>query len=132
MIERIVENLLANAVKHTPGDARIWIRVERTDEGALIAVEDDGPGISPKERERIFQPFVQGANLRPGGAGVGLALVAKFAELHDGRAWVQERAGGGASFRVLLAFEPRPIDLLVLPPDGQPMGTDSSPDESPA
>jgi PAS domain S-box-containing protein len=129
MIERIVENLLANAVKHTPGDARIWIRVERTDEGALIAVEDDGPGISPEDRERIFQPFVQGANFRPGGAGVGLALVAKFAELHDGRAWVQERAGGGASFRVLLAFEPTPIDLLVLPPDGQPAGTDSSPDE---
>jgi hypothetical protein len=48
---------------------------------------------------------------------VGLALVAKFAELHDGRAWVQERGGGGASFRVLLAFEPRPEDLLVLPED---------------
>jgi hypothetical protein len=58
--------------------------------------------------------------------------VAKFAELHDGRAWVQERAGGGASFRVLLAFEPTPIDLLVLPPDGQPTGTDSSPDEGQA
>jgi signal transduction histidine kinase len=131
MIERIVENLLGNAVKHTPGDARIWIRVERTDEGALITVEDDGPGISPEDRERIFQPFVQGSNLRPGGAGVGLALVAKFAELHNGRAWVQERAGGGSSFRVLLAFEPTPIDLLVLPPD-QPTGTDSSPEESQA
>jgi PAS domain S-box-containing protein len=132
MVERIVENLLANAVKHTPGDARIWIRVERTDEGALISVEDDGPGVAPEDRERIFQPFVQGENLRPGGAGVGLALVAKFAELHDGRAWVQERAGGGASFRVLLAFEPTPIDLLVLPGDDQPTGTDSSPDESQA
>jgi len=132
MVERIVENLLANAVKHTPGDARIWIRVERTEEGALIAVEDDGPGVSPEDRERIFEPFVQGPSLRPGGAGVGLALVAKFAELHDGRAWVQERAGGGASFRVLLAFEPTPIDLLVLPPDDQPTDTDSSPDESQA
>jgi PAS domain S-box-containing protein len=132
MVERIVENLLANAVKHTPGDARIWIRVERTEEGALISVEDDGPGIPPEERERIFEPFVQGPSLRPGGAGVGLALVTKFADLHDGRAWVQERAGGGASFRVLLAFEPKPEDLLVMPEDPQPTGTDPSPEESQA
>src|SRR5919106_3598043 len=131
MVERIVENLLANAVKHTPGDSRIWVRVERTEEGSLIAVEDDGPGIAPEDRERIFEPFVQGENLRPGGAGVGLALVAKFAELHDGRTWVQERAGGGASFRVLLAYEPTPIDLLVLPSADQPTGTDSSPEGSP-
>ena len=132
MVERIVENLLANAVKHTPGDARIWIRVERADEGALIAVEDDGPGIPPEERERIFEPFVQGPTTRPGGAGVGLALVAKFADLHDGKAWVQERAGGGASFRVLLAFEPKAEELLVLPEDAQATGTDSSPEESQA
>jgi signal transduction histidine kinase len=132
MVERIVENLLANAVKHTPGDARIWIRVERTDEGALIAVEDDGPGIRPEDRERIFEPFVQGEGSGVSGAGVGLALVAKFAELHDGRAWVQERAGGGSSFRVLLAFEPRAEDVLVLPEDPQETGTDSSPDESQA
>jgi signal transduction histidine kinase len=132
MVERIVDNLLANAVKHTPGDARIWIRVERTEEGALIAVEDDGPGIPPEERERIFEPFVQGASPGTGGAGIGLALVAKFAELHDGRAWVQERVGGGASFRVLLAFEPSPPDVLVIPDDPQATGTDSSPDESQA
>ena len=132
MVERIVENLLANAVRHTPGDARIWIRVERTDEGALIAVEDDGPGIPPEDRERIFEPFVQGASPATGGAGVGLALVVKFAELHDGRAWVQERVGGGASFRVLLAYEPEQEDLLVLPDDPQATGTDSSPEESQA
>jgi PAS domain S-box-containing protein len=132
MVERIVENLLANAVKHTPGDARLWIRVERTDEGALIAVEDDGPGIPPEDRERIFEPFVQGASSGPGGAGVGLALVVKFAELHDGRAWVQERAGGGASFRVLLAFVPQQEDVLVLLDEPQGTGTDHSPGGSQA
>ena len=63
---------------------------------------------------------------------MGLALVAKFADLHDGKAWVQERAGGGASFRVLLAFEPKPEELLVLPEDAQATGTDSSPEESQA
>jgi PAS domain S-box-containing protein len=131
MVERIVENLLTNALKHTPGDSRIWVRVERTDEGALIAVEDDGPGIAPEDRERIFEPFAQGASPGPGGAGIGLALVAKFAALHDGRAWVQERAGGGASFRVLLSFEPEP-DVLVLPDGPQETGTDSSPEDSQA
>jgi PAS domain S-box-containing protein len=131
MVERIVENLLTNAVKHTPGDSRIWVRVERTDEGALIAVEDDGPGVAPEERQRIFEPFTQGTSPGPGGAGIGLALVARFAALHDGRAWVQERTGGGASFRVLLAFDPEP-DVLVLTDDPQDSGTGSSPEDSQA
>jgi PAS domain S-box-containing protein len=132
MVERIVENLLANAVRHTPGDSRIWVRVERTDEGALIVVEDDGPGIPPHERDRIFEPFAQGRAAGPGGAGVGLALVSKFAELHDGRTWVQERAGGGASFRVLLAFEPTAEEVLVLGDEVQGTDTDSSPDDNQA
>ena len=107
MIERIVENLLANAAKHTPGDSRIWVRVERADGGALIMVEDDGPGVPPDERERIFEAFTQGDSSGTGrGAGVGLALVARFASLHGGHAWVEERPGGGASFRVRLASDP--------------------------
>jgi PAS domain S-box-containing protein len=132
MVERIVENLLGNAVKHTPGDSRIWVRVERTDEGALIVVEDDGPGVPEEERERIFDPFTQGPGPELGGAGVGLALVARFARLHGGRAWVQERVGGGASFRVLLAYEPTDEDVLFLDEPAQPTGIDSSPEESQA
>jgi PAS domain S-box-containing protein len=104
MIERIVENLLGNTAKHTPGDARIWVRVERLDGGVVIAVEDDGPGIAPEDRARIFEAFAQGHSpARASGVGVGLAVVARFAELHGGRAWVTEREGGGASFRVLLS-----------------------------
>jgi PAS domain S-box-containing protein len=129
MVERIVENLLANAVKHTPGDSRVWVRVERTDDGAAIVVEDDGPGVPPEARERIFEPFAQGPTPGQGGAGVGLALVARFAELHDGRAWVQPRPGGGASFRVLLAYEPAEDDLLVVADDDRPSGMESSVDD---
>jgi PAS domain S-box-containing protein len=133
MVERIVENLLGNTVKHAPGDSRIWVRLERTDEGTMLIVEDDGPGVAPEDRERIFEPFRQGAGAGSG-SGVGLALVAKFAELHDGRAWVQERVGGGASFRVTLASDPRirirEIDLTDIGSD-QAAGT-GSPDDSQA
>ena len=124
MIERIVENLLGNAAKHTPGDSRIWARVERADGGALIVVEDDGPGVSADDRQRIFQAFRQGDSPdRSSGVGVGLAVVARFAELHGGRAWVQDRKGGGASFRVLLAADPR---------SDQPAETDPSSEASQA
>lgn len=105
MIERIVENLLTNAVKHTPGDSRIWVRLEREDDGALLSVEDDGPGVVVENRERIFEPYRQGPGAASG-SGVGLALVRRFAELHGGTAWVDERAGGGASFKVSLAWRP--------------------------
>ncbi len=67
-------------------------------------MEDDGPGIAPELREAIFEPFRQGpdAPQHSPGVGVGLTLVRRFAELHAGRVWVEERTGGGASFRVFL------------------------------
>jgi PAS domain S-box-containing protein len=102
-IERIVENLLANAVRHTPPEARIWVSTRRDAGGALIAVEDEGPGVPVEQRREIFQPFRQAATPdHSPGVGIGLALVARFAELHGGHAWVQDREGGGASFRVWL------------------------------
>jgi PAS domain S-box-containing protein len=107
MVERIVDNLLRNAIRHTPGDSRIWVRVERLDGGALLTVEDDGPGVAPQDRERIFAAFSQGGGRgAETGVGVGLAVVARFAGLHGGRAWVEERPGGGASFRVFLSGSP--------------------------
>jgi PAS domain S-box-containing protein len=103
-IERIFENLLSNAIRHTPPDSRIWIRVGPEAGGALLVVEDDGPGVPAEHRESIFQPFGQGAGApeHAPGVGIGLAVVSRFAELHGGRAWVQDREGGGASFHVFL------------------------------
>jgi PAS domain S-box-containing protein len=103
-VERVVENLLANAARHTDPGTPIWVRVEPLDRGALLCVDDAGPGIPAEQRESIFRPFQRGpagATYAPG-SGVGLALVAQIASLHDGQAWVEDRAGGGASFRVLL------------------------------
>jgi PAS domain S-box-containing protein len=103
-VERIVENLLANTGRHTPADARVWLTLRGEDTGITIVVEDDGPGIAEELREQVFEPFQQGAGAREHspGVGVGLTLVRRFAELHGGRAWVEERRGGGASFRVFL------------------------------
>jgi PAS domain S-box-containing protein len=103
-VERIVENLVVNAIRHTLPTDRIWVRVEPAEGGVMIAVDDDGPGVVPELREEIFEPFRQGptASKSSPGTGIGLSLVASFAELHGGRAWVQERDGGGASFRVYL------------------------------
>jgi PAS domain S-box-containing protein len=120
MVERIVENLLGNALKHTPPHARIWVSVEHLAEGALIVVADDGPGVPAEERERIFEPFRQGTD-HASGAGVGLALVARFAELHDGRAWVEDRPRGGASFNVFLSADPAASRIgRDHPPAGSP------------
>jgi two-component system, OmpR family, sensor histidine kinase KdpD len=118
-VERIVENLLVNAARHTPAHARIWIRVRPSDDGAIVAVEDDGPGLPLEDRERVFGPFERGgsAAAHAPGSGIGLTLVARFAELHGGRAWAEEREGGGASFLVWLpSGMDGPADEASAPP----------------
>jgi PAS domain S-box-containing protein len=106
-VERIVENLVMNAVRHTRPDVTIFVRVWPGGGGAFLAVEDDGPGVPPELHSVIFEPFRQGPTASPHapGTGIGLSLVAMFTELHGGRAWVEEREGGGASFRVFLPGE---------------------------
>jgi PAS domain S-box-containing protein len=104
-VERIVENLVVNAARHTAAGTTIWVCVQpQADGGVLLLVEDEGPGVPAELREQIFQPFRKGRNVADyaPGSGIGLALVARFASLHGGRAWVEDRPGGGASFRVLL------------------------------
>lgn len=103
-VERIVENLIANALKHTPAGTPIWVTASREDGGAVITVEDAGSGVPEELRTDIFKPFRQGPGVpaHAPGIGVGLALVARFAELHGGRAWLEDREGGGAIFKVFL------------------------------
>ena len=106
-LERIVENLLSNAAKYSPADTPIWVRVRGRPDGVLLMVDDEGEGVPDELRQTIFQPFSRGraeSSSAPG-LGIGLSLVAAFADLHGGRAWVDDRDGGGASFRVFLADE---------------------------
>ena len=102
MVSRIVENLLTNAARHTPPTSQVWVRVLPDGDDVVIVVEDDGPGVPAEHRRSVFEPFEHGpmTSEHNPGVGVGLSLVSRFAELHGGRAWVEDREGGGASFRV--------------------------------
>ncbi len=106
-VERILENLLVNAAKHTPVGTPVLIRVRSLDDGVLVTVEDEGPGVPDELKPTIFEPFRQGPEARSkgSGAGIGLSLVAKFAQLHGGRTWVEDRPGGGTTFGVFLPGE---------------------------
>lgn len=107
-LERILENLLANAARHTPPGTRVWLRTRSEDGQAVLAVEDAGPGVPRELRRRVFEPFGQGDRIEHApGLGIGLALVARFADLMGGTASVEEREGGGASFRVRLPLAHR-------------------------
>ena len=110
-ISQIVNNLLRNAVQHTPDGTKVWVRTVQTTDGALIVVDDAGPGLpTSPNRHEIFAPFVRAhaADAGRAGTGIGLSLVTLFAQLHGGRAWAEPRSGGGASFTVFLPTDPRP------------------------
>jgi PAS domain S-box-containing protein len=96
--------LLDNAVTHTPAGTRIWVRTETTGQGTVIVLEDDGRGVPDAHKEQIFEAFESEPDQgQPDpGLGIGLYLVAEIAAVHGGRAWVEDRPGGGASFRFQL------------------------------
>ncbi|HEX2069827.1 MAG TPA: ATP-binding protein [Actinomycetota bacterium] len=106
-VERILENLIGNAARHTPEGTPISIVAAHERNGVLIRVEDHGAGVPEQFRKAIFDPFSQGPQLQEHapGVGIGLSLVARFAQIHGGRAWVEPTENGGASFRVYLPGE---------------------------
>ena len=103
-VERIVDNLIANAWKYSPPGSQISVYVEGSRDGVLIAIDDAGPGVPDGAKQSIFNVFERGgdADDSVAGTGIGLALVSQFAVLHGGRAWVEDNPAGGSSFRVLL------------------------------
>jgi PAS domain S-box-containing protein len=104
-IERVVQNLLDNAVRHTPSGGRIMIRLRATDGEVVLTVDDEGPGIAQDDLDRIFEPFVQGPEQREAaapGTGLGLALAREITLLHGGTVAATNRPSGGARFEVRL------------------------------
>ena len=101
MTERIIENLLNNAARHTSPGTPIHVEVVEQTGGIIVVVEDEGTGVPDELKASIFEPFQQGDHAR-GGVGIGLSLVGRFADLHGGSAHVEDRDGGGARFVVVL------------------------------
>ena len=106
MLERVVHNLVANALKHTPEGTTVWMSTGMADDGwAFLAVADDGPGIPDELKDQVLQPFVQGpasSRLPQPGTGIGLSLVRQFTTLHGGTVEIEDRPGGGARITVRL------------------------------
>ena len=98
-VERVLVNLIENALKYSPSGEPVRVQVSRTPSQVLVRVVDRGPGLAPGELERIFQPFHRGsAGGRGAGAGLGLAIARGFAEANGGRVWAESRPGQGATF----------------------------------
>ena len=99
-LHSLVENLVANAIRHTPPGGQIQVVLERQSDGIRLRFQDSGPGIAPELRERVFEHFFrQGAGQ---GAGLGLAIVARVAELHDWRLLLHDSPLGGLEVCVCL------------------------------
>jgi signal transduction histidine kinase len=114
-VERVIDNLLTNAAKHTPPGTAVKVIVDGLPNGVLLVVEDDGPGVPEEMRDVLFEPFRQGEGSSGRGMGIGLSLVRRFAELHGGAATIEEGGSGGARFVVTF-----PGDVSDAPDAGSP------------
>ncbi len=97
-LQRVLFNLIQNAIRHTPPDGSVVVRAEPApDRGVEIEIADTGPGIDPEARGRIFEPFVQGPSRvagSNGASGLGLAIARAIVEAHGGRIWLADRSPG--------------------------------------
>jgi signal transduction histidine kinase len=96
-VERVLMNLLTNALRHTPSDGAVAVRVEPRPGEVRVAVEDSGNGLDAEARARMFERFWRGDPSRSSrGAGLGLAIARGLVEAQGGRIWAEDREGGGA------------------------------------
>jgi two-component system sensor histidine kinase KdpD len=109
-VERVLVNLLENALKFSPPGERVHVRVTTTRSEVIVRIVDHGPGIPEAELERIFEPFTRVAGLDDrGGSGLGLAIARGFAQGNGGRVWAESQRGQGASLVLALPLVEVPV-----------------------
>lgn len=102
-LARVLQNLLVNAVRHTPADGTVRVEAHRSAEGLEVSVADSGEGIAPQDLERVFEPFFRADPARQGaGAGLGLALAKRIVEALGGRIRAESEPARGSRFAVVL------------------------------
>jgi signal transduction histidine kinase len=104
-IERVLGNLLTNAIRHTPPEGSVVVSVESREKEVQVTVDDTGEGLAPQAQRRMFDRFWRGDAARtPGkaGAGLGLTIARRLVEAHGGRIWAEARVGGGARVAFIL------------------------------
>jgi len=111
-VEQVMTNLLGNAIRYARPGGSVEVSTCEVERGGRalveVAVADDGPGVPPADRERIFEPYVRGDGAEPAaGLGLGLAICRRLVEAHGGSIEVGERPGGGARFAFTLAAAER-------------------------
>jgi len=108
-LHQVVQNIVTNAIRHTPSDTDVVVRLHTLGDRAVVDVIDHGPGLSPQARERVFERFYRVDTSRTrdaGGTGLGLSIVAALVAAHGGSVAVGDTPGGGATFRVALPLAP--------------------------
>ncbi len=96
-VERVLLNLLTNALRHTPSDGTVAVVLTSGTDHVQVSVEDDGEGISPEAAQRMFDRFWRGDSARNGaGSGLGLAIARGLIETQGGRIWAERSSSGGA------------------------------------
>ncbi|MFY9497591.1 MAG: ATP-binding protein [Tepidanaerobacteraceae bacterium] len=104
-IEQVLINLVDNAVRYSPKDSKVTVKVRPSDEGVIVTVKDSGQGIPPEELPFVWERFYKvdkSRERKKSGTGLGLAIVKKIVELHNGRVWAQNCDEGGAEFSFYL------------------------------
>jgi two-component system sensor histidine kinase KdpD len=101
-IERVLVNLMENALKYSPAEEPVRVQVTETGSDVLVRIIDHGPGLARADLERIFEPFQRATDGDVHGAGLGLAIARGFATANGGRVWAESREGQGSSFVLAL------------------------------
>ena len=109
-IHQVLFNLLDNAVRFTPERGRVGLTARREGNEVVIRVADSGPGMTEEQVKRAVQPFARGADTDGRGAGLGLSLVTRFVELHDGRLEIRSAPGRGTAVTCRLPTGAPPAD----------------------
>jgi signal transduction histidine kinase len=108
-VQRVLFNLVQNAIRHTPTDGTILLKAEEEPDAVRVDVLDSGEGVAPDDLPHIFERFYRGEKSRvrgQGGTGLGLAIAQGLVEAHGGRIWAQSAPGHGAQFSFVLPKEP--------------------------